>query len=700
VADGKIGIEIDLTGDADVKIRKLTEGVQDFEVKAVKGFQNSGRAFDTFKGVLAGEAAFKAIEKLGGALLDLFKDIVVDGIKSAEAYEVSLNRLNVALAQSGQFSAETSKDFEDFAASIQATTKFSDDAVLSSTALLQTIAKLGGEDLKQAETGVIDLAAALNIDLDSAAQLVGKALEGNVAGLQRYGIAIRKGADETQTQANVMKALADFAGTAAGQVNTFSGAVAQLTHAQEDSHKGIGQLVTQNVAVVDVLKELTAITSENTEESKKNAQAYRELVAQGVIILIKGFEGLLVTLDAVARISAASFAALTAGVLTAGSAITGVVGVFSEDFKKKSEIMSLAARDAGADIGKAFTEDTKLGDAATLAARLEVAATKGFEAVKSGAIAAVDPINRTTDATSRLTDAQVKLGEEGVKVAEHLAGIDPSVKYEKDLEALNAANEQGLELRISYNEAVEALDKVRADRTLEIEQKKIDQLLTANESLRFQDQIANADRIAKNNAAIQKIVEQEQAGSNSRLVLQRKVQQSEAQINEARLSAAQSVFGEITATTNKETAAYKAAAIAQATISTYEGASKAASALAGIPIVGPALAAAAAGVFIAGGLARVAAIVGTPLATGIDTVPGTGTRDNFPALLQPGERVVPTETNRDLKSFLAGDGPMTRLLQSIDEKISRLAPQTIVTLDGREIFNSIRNQLNAGRTLA
>jgi hypothetical protein len=54
----------------------------------------------------------------------------------------------------------------------------------------------------------------------------------------------------------------------------------------------------------------------------------------------------------------------------------------------------------------------------------------------------------------------------------------------------------------------------------------------------------------------------------------------------------------------------------------------------------------------AAGIANVAKIAGTPLQTGIDSVPGIGNRDNFPAILAPGERVVPRETNKDLKEFL------------------------------------------------
>lgn len=61
----------------------------------------------------------------------------------------------------------------------------------------------------------------------------------------------------------------------------------------------------------------------------------------------------------------------------------------------------------------------------------------------------------------------------------------------------------------------------------------------------------------------------------------------------------------------KDTVAGKAAAIASTTIRTYESAQKAYTALAGIPIVGPALAAVAAGIAVAGGLMNVRKIVST-----------------------------------------------------------------------------------------
>lgn len=96
--------------------------------------------------------------------------------------------------------------------------------------------------------------------------------------------------------------------------------------------------------------------------------------------------------------------------------------------------------------------------------------------------------------------------------------------------------------------------------------------------------------------------------------------------NSAILSASSDFFGNMAVLSqsgNKKMAAIgKAAAIAQATISTYDSANKAYAALAGIPVIGPALGAAAAGAAIAAGLANVANIAGIGFSSGGYTGPG------------------------------------------------------------------------------
>ena len=103
----------------------------------------------------------------------------------------------------------------------------------------------------------------------------------------------------------------------------------------------------------------------------------------------------------------------------------------------------------------------------------------------------------------------------------------------------------------------------------------------------------------------QQDIQAEQAASEQRIMLA----QAESQ---ARKSAMDGMFSNLISLMSSRSKTMfnigKAAAISQTVLSTYEGAQKAFSSLAGIPIIGPALGIAAAGAAIAAGAARVSAI--------------------------------------------------------------------------------------------
>ena len=98
--------------------------------------------------------------------------------------------------------------------------------------------------------------------------------------------------------------------------------------------------------------------------------------------------------------------------------------------------------------------------------------------------------------------------------------------------------------------------------------------------------------------------------------------------------------------------AYKAFAIAEAVISTYQGAQNAYTSLSSIPIIGPALGIAAAVIAVGAGLARVAAISSqqAPSAAtgGLIRGAGTGTSDSIPTNLSDGEFVLRAQAVRNI----------------------------------------------------
>lgn len=161
------------------------------------------------------------------------------------------------------------------------------------------------------------------------------------------------------------------------------------------------------------------------------------------------------------------------------------------------------------------------------------------------------------------------------------------------------------------------------------EQKKL------NADLDFQERIARLEseeageyeiryaQLENENAlAIQKADEQHQAGQLSDEQYQRNLElirknyakkkmAIDKSVEDAKLQSFQSVFGQIKGLVGEQTALGKAAAIAETTINTYMAAQKAYSAMAAIPVVGPALGAVAAATAIASGLMNVAKISST-----------------------------------------------------------------------------------------
>jgi len=114
------------------------------------------------------------------------------------------------------------------------------------------------------------------------------------------------------------------------------------------------------------------------------------------------------------------------------------------------------------------------------------------------------------------------------------------------------------------------------------------------------------------------------------------------------------LLGNLSNLVGKETAAGKAFAVAQATIDTYLSAQKAYQSMVGIPVAGPALAAVAAGVAVAGGIANVRKIMSTK-------VPGGGGGVSAPSISASAPGVtsaVPT----------VGNSPVTALGQMMQNQ--------------------------------
>lgn len=243
--DDKVFIEIILD---DGSVQK---GFAKIAKEGAKSGEETGKNFSAGFGKALGAAV-----AIGSAVFGaIFSKKSID---LAIRQEDAINKLNTSLKLSGQFSMAASRGFQEFASSLQQQTRFGDEAILETGALIQALGKLDNEGLKQATSAAADLSAALGIDLRSAATLVGKAAVGEVGSFSRYGVVIKKGADNAETFARVLDVLNQkFGGAAAAQVNTFSGAWEQLGNSFGDLLETVGNFVVKSPGVINLFKLIT-----------------------------------------------------------------------------------------------------------------------------------------------------------------------------------------------------------------------------------------------------------------------------------------------------------------------------------------------------------------------------------------------------------------------------------------------------------
>lgn len=656
---------------------KMEKAVQQFSDNSGDKMTSFQRITETALGVFEGEAMLEAIEKLGEKIKEFVTEMISEAVKGAEEHENAITRMNIALASAGQYSKETSKQMQELAESIQKTTAFEGDQVMQAGALIETLGKLDKDALAGATKAAVNLSAALGIDLNTAAMMVGKAAAGHTETFNRYGISIEQGTTSAETFANALKAIAGMGNVAEQQANTYTGALAQLKHAHEDGSKILGEAVVQNQAVIEVMKEVTSMIYEHNDSTKENIQTLKEWVGQGILVAIDALVGFATVLDAAYRTAVVAFEGSRAAAYTMAlgistaidgpiaaisgllSLIPGIGDAFVEMRDKAMKNMTDISAEIGKStdaIGQAMDKPTKAFDMVEGAAlRVREAAERGLGAVREGADSTVEPLNQAVATVKELSEEERKLGEEGQKLVKTLEESDPARKYDADLAKLKAANDQKLISDQQYLTAVARAHADFDDKRHQALDKEIDELQKKNQLLYQLDSQANAGEIAANQAKINTLLSQEEAHSLKALQIAEKQKKDKEKIKKAEYDAEVNSLNNLAAFQNSKSAELaaigKAAAIASATIHTY---SAAAAALAPPPIgAGPLLGPILAGTTIAAGLANVAQIAGTPLATGIDAVPGIGSQDNFPAVLAPGERVVPQETNKDLKQFLS-----------------------------------------------
>ncbi len=655
MADNKILIEVSVAGNAEIQLKKLANGVEEFGAITKKTFFDAGRIFDNFVANLASNAVTAAFGLIQKGFSE-FTQILGESIQAASQQEDAVNKLNSALKISGQFSEAASRELQDFAEALELTTKFSDEAVLSATSLISSLGQLDKEGLKKATQAATELAAVLGIDLENAARIVGKAATGEIGPLKRLGFEIKDTGDKSRDFAKALEEInKKFGGSAAAQVNTFSGALAVLHNQYNSVLESLGDMIIKSPLVIEAFKVIGTQVHHFSAFLKENKTAVQAFVGEGLVQLVDAFRAAVLVSEIVTK----SF-----------KIVTGVFQQALEVMLKYNVPLLIFSQfsDKAADLQKALVS---LADG-------------GFEKVKE----AVTGENGFTKVDAILLQVKTRMEELNATTANGAT----IAKEQADARGQIAQDELITQIARAENAAL--MQETEQSRALA---SYANSLLARNEALKKFDTEQAKQQIAANNSRIQLILGSNQMEGQKKIELTEKVAEAQRQIDAQRAREQLDTLGRVatlsTAKTRELAVIGKAAAIALATIDTYKGAN---SALAVVPF--PFNFAAAAAVITAG-LVNVSNIVGTPLATGITQVPSGFQNDTFPARLSSGERVVSAPQNRDLTEFLAGSTGLTSKLDQLISVLSSGGGRTVVNIGGREIINAIQGELDSGRNL-
>lgn len=272
MATEKIQVEVDLIFGP----QSISKSEKDIEKSLSKAGAKAGNSFE--KSFASGLSGFKnTLFSFNTALLG-FSSILVGvfaGSKFVEAanrQSDAVNKLERSLKRIGEFTPQASKELQDYATSIQDVTRFGDEAVIEQLAFAQGLGATADQSRKIVSASV-DLATALDIDLNSAVRNISKTL-GGLTGELGEVLPELKGLTSEQLKAGAaIDLIADkYNGFAASEAPNFSKSLEQAKNATGDLIESIGGLITKSESGRGILESLTTAVKFYTKAITDSSQ--------------------------------------------------------------------------------------------------------------------------------------------------------------------------------------------------------------------------------------------------------------------------------------------------------------------------------------------------------------------------------------------------------------------------------------------
>lgn len=703
--------------------------MSDLLIKINADAKNAEQAFDEVKSQTEDlENQLNKVATISGVAFAALTAEIYLSVKAFEEGAVASRELSTALQNQGIYTAKLSEQYKEYADTVKAATGIDDDAITKAQAVAQTY--LGQTKItKELTFAIADLGASMGGDLNAAAEKIGRTIGTTTNAFAKQGLQLSETATEAERTARVMEFVQAKAGGLAADLNKAGGYASSVSVAFGDLQKAIGarfapavefgrqkiaaffDAISNNPVLVDIIASLIT------------AGAVIAGLATAVAIAIPAFTALTAAMAAFGVASNVALAGIPAAIGLVVAALTYMALNWDATVARVRSILAGLAT---------FTSEVFNGISKILQGALDGFNTdkmaEGWKQISQAASKAKDDsvktfqeITASQTAELEKQDQQKKVfaDKEAAKKREHQANL---VAIEKaTLELLTLQNEYAsqaqIDLKTKEIEVLKALDQEKSAAEIQLLKERRDQILALEDEQKAEDlerlvafeqlkaetkaeldqqniqvsadlrdaQLQQLQAQAQSEADIERqlqadILTRRTNARNQELLDRKKYGVAIALINQAITS--EEVKG--VADASKDLVALqqsknqtlkeigKAAAVADITISTAQAAMRIYTGFATIPIVGPALGVAGAAAAVAFGAERISQV--TSAADGGEITGGVPGKDSVPAMLMPGELVVPArnfdEVVGAVQTDRGGSNEQVDLLKQISEKLN------------------------------
>ena len=589
MADNEVSFLVKLKDSFSSGINKIIQGFTGLNASTAKASIST-----TGLGVAFGNLAAMGIT----AAIDGLKKLAVETVNTIyefEKGEMVTARLNAALKSQGITSKYVCEDLDNYAKSLRTISGIDDDVYKEGMRLLINFGMLGDE-LKNATRAAYELSIGYGTDLRQSFQALARAYENGASSLTRYGVSVDNSKSKSEQFAAALEQIhdkyGDLAGANADNLITKTQVLKEeWQEFKEGTLEGLAPLLNSLISKANEFVESLSYMQNRTDEQKR----YQRLLEEE-----------LRTKELLAKAESVEKYGTNRGYITnlreRLAAIQNEMAAIEETNYKKLQQAKI---------------DKQLGEKQMKQAQERAAVEKKLQAEQEAAH------KKQESQIQRLNDFRVNAEEQ---ILQQIADLRNTADR-NEFAALDAKNQQEYESKINF--LAMQIEAIREKEGNEVaaQSEKYEQLKILEEE--YQSYLDESEAVQTERGMRLNALDEWLASSKY----------------QAQANALNDISQLQNAKTKEMAVIGKTAAVTTATIDTYKAANSAYSAMAGIPIVGPALGAAAAAAAIAAGLMNVGKIVGVELAVGTPYVP-----EDMPATVHQGEIIVPRTFSEGLRS--------------------------------------------------